>query len=54
MEQEKLSREKADRDVETARVKAESEFLETANITFPKYKFDPKMTIDREHNPPPK
>ena len=54
MEQEKIEREKADRDTETARTKAEAEFLETANVTYPKYQFDEKMQIDREVNPPPK
>jgi len=26
----------------------------TANVTFPKYKFDEKMHIDREVDPPPR
>jgi hypothetical protein len=54
MEQDRLAHEKAERDVETARAKAEAEFLETANVTYPKYKFDEKMQIDREVNPPPR
>lgn len=53
MEQDRLLHEKAERDIETARLKAEAEFLETANVTHPKYKFDEKMQIDREVNPPP-
>ena len=28
--------------------------METANVTFPKYKFDEKMHIDREVDPPPR
>jgi hypothetical protein len=54
MEQERIEREKAERDTETARTKAEAEFLETANVAYPKYQFDEKMQIDREVNPPPK
>jgi hypothetical protein len=54
MEMLRIKREQAERDIETARTKAEAEFLETANVTYPKYQFDEKMQIDREVNPPPK
>ena len=54
MEQHKIKKELAERDIENARTMAEAEFLETANVTYPKYQFDEKMQIDREVNPPPK
>jgi hypothetical protein len=53
MAQEKEEREKAERDIEEARAKAEAEFLETANVVMPKYRFDETMQIDRECEKPP-
>lgn len=40
--------------MEDARKKAEHDYLETANIVWPKYRHDEKMSIDREFEPPPK
>jgi hypothetical protein len=50
--QQRAQEEKAKRDQDTARAKAEGENVITANIVMPQYKHDDEMAIDREVDPP--
>ena len=54
LERDKEESEKAMRDTEDQRAKAEEECDENANITWPKYEFDDVLAVDREVDIPPK
>lgn len=45
--------ERAERDAEEERAKAEAKFHTSANVVMPEYEYDDEMMVDREVNKPP-
>ena len=51
--QHKAQVERAERDAEEERAKAEMKYHTAANIVMPEYEYDEEMLVDREVNKPP-